>query len=139
MNSYDIFVHNKQKEGVSSLNPESPKSENPVSPKKDIKKSALLGYGSLLANRTYSTVVSEIQKSGNERLATDLSNLSRGATLAAAAVATNGLSLIPEAVSTVATQVTRYRNAARETRIASYEVKLKGSRANFNQGRVYFD
>ena len=137
--NYDIYVHKKGQEGVSPLNPESPINENAVSPRKAISTTALLGYGSLLANRTYSTIVQEVRASGNEELATTLSNISRGGTLIAGAIATKGLSLIPEVISSVASQVTRYRNAARETRIAQYEINLKGSRVNFNQGRVYFD
>lgn len=137
--NYDIYVHKKGVDGVSPLNPESPINENAVSPSPTLNKTALLGYGALLANRTYSTVVQEVRASGNEELATNLSNLSRGGTLIAAAVATKGLSLIPEVINSVATQVVRYRTAARETRIAEYEVNLKGSRVNFNQGRVYFD
>lgn len=139
MKSYDIFVHNKPREGTSPLTPESPAAENATSPGIDLKKSTLLGYGSLLANRTFSTVVEEISRSGNERLATDLSNIGRGATLIAGIVATKGLSLIPETINAVATQVSRYRDAARQSRIAQYDINLKGSRANFNQGRVYFD
>jgi hypothetical protein len=137
--NYDIYLHKKGQEGVSPLNPESPINENAVSPKPAISKAALLGYGSLLANRTYSTVVQEIRASGNEELATTLSNISRGGTLIAAAVATKGLSLIPEVINSTASQVVRYRSAARESRIAEYAVNLKGSRVNFNQGRVYFD
>lgn len=137
--NYDIYVHKKGQEGVSPLNPESPINENAVSPRKNIATTALLGYGSLLANRTYSTVVQEVRASGNEELANNLSNIARGGSLIAAAVATKGLSLIPEIINSTATQVVRYRAAARESRIAEYEVNLKGSRVNFNQGRVYFD
>lgn len=139
MAGYDVYVHKQGREGISPLNPESPTNENTTTPKQPITKTALLGYGSLLANRTYSTIVSEVKASGNEELATQLGNLSRGASLVAAAVATKGLSLIPEVINSAATQITRYRNAARESRVAEYEVNLKGSRVNYNQGRVYFD
>lgn len=139
MAGYDVYVHKQGREGISPLNPESPTNENATTPKQPITKTALLGYGSLLANRTYSTIVSEVKASGNEELATQLGNLSRGASLVAAAVATKGLSLIPEVINSAATQITRYRNAARESRVAEYEVNLKGSRVNYNQGRVYFD
>jgi len=135
----DIYVHKRPIDGATPINAQSPVNEAAASPKKGIKSATLLGYGSLLANRTITTVVDEIRKSGNEELSTTLSNLARGGSLIAAAVVTNGLSLIPEAISSVSQQVVRYRNAARESRVARYETNLKGSRVNFNQGRVYFD
>jgi len=139
MAGYDVYVHKQGREGVSALNPESPTNQNAVSPRKPVSKAALLGYGSLLANRTYSTVVGEVKASGNEELAQTLSNVGRAGSVIAAAVATKGLSLIPEAISGIAQQVTRTKTAERQTRIAEYEVNLKGSRVNYNQGRVNFD
>ena len=139
MAGYDVYVHKQGREGVSALNPESPTNENAVSPRSPVSKAALLGYGSLLANKTYSTVVGEIQASGNEELATQLGNLGRGVSLISAAVATKGLSLIPEVINSTATQFQRYRSAQRESRIAEYNVSLKGARVNYNQGRVNFD
>jgi len=139
MAGYDVYVHKQGREGVSALNPESPTNQNAVSPRKPVSKAALLGYGSLLANRTYSTVVGEIQASGNEELATQLGNLGRVAGIATAAFATGGLSLIPEVINSTAGQIQRYRAAKRESRIAEYNVSLKGARVNYNQGRVNFD
>lgn len=139
MAGYDVYVHKQGQEGVSPLNPESPVNENATTPKQPITKAALLGYGSLLANRTYSTIVSEVKASGNEELAQTLGNAGRVGAMVSAAVATKGLSLIPEAISGIAQQVTRVRTAERQTRLAEYEVNLKGSRVNYNQGRVYFD
>lgn len=135
----DIYVHKRPIDGATPINAQSPANEAAPSPKRGIKSATLLGYGSLLANRTITTVVDEIRKGGNEELSTTLTNIARGGTLIAAAVATSGLSLIPEAISSASQQLIRYRNAQRETRLAQYETNLKGSRVNFNQGRVYFD
>jgi hypothetical protein len=99
----------------------------------------MLAYGKLLANRTVNTIAQELKADGNERLSLQISNAANAANIAVSVIATKGLALIPLTISSIATQVTRQRAAARETRIAEVETRLKGGRSNFNQGRVYFD
>lgn len=136
----DIYVHKQGAEGASPLNPESPVNEAATNASRiAIKKTTLLGYGKLLANRTFSTIAQELKASGNERAATQLGNVSRGANMLVAAIATKGLSLIPQTVNAVAEQVVIQRTATRETKRAEIENRLKGGRSNFTQGRVYFD
>jgi hypothetical protein len=138
--AYDVYVHKQGVEGVSALNPESPANEVATNASRlAIKKTTMIGYGKLLANRTVNTIASELRADGNERAATVLNNISKGANMAVAAAVTGGLSLIPQTISSIATQVVRQRAAERETRKAELEVRLKGGRSNFNQGRVHFD
>jgi len=138
--AYDVYVHKQGVEGVSALNPESPANEVATNASRiAIKKTTLLGYGKLLANRTINTIASEMKADGNERAATALANTSRAANMLVAAVATKGLSLIPETISAVATQIVRQRAAERDTKRAELETRLKGGRSNFNQGSVHFD
>jgi regulator of protease activity HflC (stomatin/prohibitin superfamily) len=138
--AYDVYVHKQGVEGVSALNPESPANEVATNAARiAIKKTTLLGYGKLLANRTINTIASEMKADGNERAATELANTSRAANVLVAAVATKGLSLIPETISAVATQIVRQRAAERDTKRAELETRLKGGRSNFNQGSVHFD
>jgi hypothetical protein len=138
--AYDVYVHKQGVEGVSALNPESPANEAATNPtRKAIKYTTLLGYGKLLANRTINTIANELKADGNERAAVQLGNAVKGVNMAVAAIATNGLSLIPEVVNGVAQAVVRQRAAARETKIAEAERRLKGARTNFNQGSVHFD
>ena len=138
--AYDVYVHKQGVEGVSALNPESPANEVATNASRiAIKKTTLLGYGKLLANRTINTIASELKADGNERAATALANTSRAANMLVAAVATKGLSLIPETISSVATQIVRQRAAERDTKRAELETRLKGGRSNFNQGSVHFD
>jgi len=138
--AYDVYVHKQGVEGVSALNPESPANEVATNPaRKAIKYTTLLGYGKLLANRTINTIANELKADGNEQAAVVINNISRGATMAVAAYATYGLSLIPEVISSTATQIVRQRAAERDTRRAEVEMRLKGGRSNFNQGRVHFD
>jgi hypothetical protein len=138
--AYDLYVHKQGVEGVSALNPESPANEAATNPtRKAIKYTTLLGYGKLLASRTVNTIAAELKADGNERAATQLGNITKGVNMAVAAIATNGLSLIPEVISGAAETVVRYRAAERDTRRAEVEIRLKGGRSNFNQGRVHFD
>ena len=138
--AYDVYVHKQGVEGVSALNPESPANEAATNPtRKAIKHTTMLGYTKMLANRTINTIASELKADGNERAATQLSNISKGANMLVAAVATKGLSLIPQTISGVAEMVVRERAAQRDTQRAEIENRLKGGRSNFNQGRVHFD
>ena len=140
MASNDIYVHKQGVEGASPLNPESPANEVATNASRiAIKKTTLLGYGKLLANRTISTIAQDLKASGNERAATQLSNAAAGANMLVAAIATKGLSLIPQAVNAAAEQVVRVRQAERDTKQAELEIRLKGGRSNFSQGRVHFD
>jgi regulator of protease activity HflC (stomatin/prohibitin superfamily) len=99
----------------------------------------MLGYSKLLANRTVNTIAQELRADGNERAATALANTSKAANMLVAAIATKGLSLIPQTISSVAQQVVRQRAAVRDTQRAELETRLKGGRSNFNQGSVHFD
>jgi hypothetical protein len=138
--AYDVYVHKQGVEGVSALNPESPANEVATNPARTaIKKTTMLGYGKLLANRTINTVAQEMKADGNEELATQLNNSAKAANMAVAAIATKGLSLIPQTISAVASEVVRQRAVARENKSVEIERRLKGSRSNFNQGRVHFD
>ena len=138
--AYDVYVHKQGVEGVSALNPESPANEVATNASRiAIKKTTMLGYGKLLANRTVNTIAQQLKADGNEQAATVLSNVSKGANMLVAAIATNGLSLIPQTISGIAEAVTRERASVRDTQRAELETKLKGSRSNFNQGRVHFD
>jgi hypothetical protein len=136
----DIYVHKQGVEGASPLNPESPANEVATNAARlAIKKTALLGYGKLLANRAIGTIATELKADGNERLATQLGNVSKGANMLVAAIATKGLSLVPEAIGAVTSAVVRERAAARDTKRSEVEIRLKGGRSNFNQGSVHFD
>ena len=140
MASNDIYVHKQGVEGASPLNPESPANEVATNASRiAIKKTTLLGYGKLLANRTINTIAQDLKASGNERAATQLGNVSRGANMLVGVIATKGLSLIPQTISTVAEVVVNQRTATRETKRAEIETRLKGGRSNFSQGRVHFD
>jgi hypothetical protein len=140
MAGYDVYVHKQGAEGASPLNPESPANEVATNAARlAIKKTVLLGYGKMLANRAIGTITSELKADGNEKLATQLSVLSKAANMAVAAIATKGLSLIPEAVGAVTSAVARERAATRDSKRAEIEVRLKGGRSNFNQGSVHFD
>jgi hypothetical protein len=140
MPGYDVYLHTTPTEGTTPLNPESPPREAATNTARiAIKKTSMLAYGKLLANQTINTVAQELKADGNERLALTVSNLTNAANIAVSVIATQGLSLIPLTISSIASQVTRHRQAARETRIAEVETRLKGGRSNFNQGRVYFD
>ena len=138
--AYDVYVHKQGVEGVSALNPESPANEVATNASRvAIKKTTMLGYSKLLANRTVNTIAQELRSDGNERAATALANTSKAANMLVAAIATKGLSLIPQTISSVAQQVVRQRAAVRDTQRAELETRLKGGRSNFNQGSVHFD
>ncbi len=138
--AYDVYVHKQGVEGVSALNPESPANEVATNASRvAIKKTTMLGYSKLLANRTVNTIAQELRADGNERAATALANTSKAANMLVAAIATKGLSLIPQTISSVAQQVVRQRAAVRDTQRAELETRLKGGRSNFNQGSVHFD
>jgi len=138
--AYDVYVHKQGVEGVSALNPESPANEVATNASRiAIKKTTLLGYGKLLANRTVNTIAQELRADGNERAATQLSNAVQVGNMAFAAIATKGLSLIPQTISAVASEVVRQRAVIRENKSVEIERRLKGGRSNFSQGRVHFD
>lgn len=140
MASNDIYVHKQGVEGASPLNPESPANEVATNASRiAIKKTTLLGYGKLLANRTVNTIAQDLKANGNERAATQISNAATGANMLVGAIATKGLSLIPQTISTVAEVVVRERTAVRDSKRAEAEIRLKGGRSNFSQGRVHFD
>jgi len=135
-----LAIQKDTREGEHVLSSTSPAAESSTSASRTaIKKTTLLAYGKLLANRTVNTIASEMKADGNERLAVGISNAANAANIGVSIAATKGLSLIPIAISSVATQVSRFRAAERDTKRAELEVRLKGSRTNFNQGSVHFD
>lgn len=135
-----LAIQKNIQEGEHVLSPTSPVSESATSASKiAIKKTTMLAYSKILANKTVNTIAQELKADGNERAAVELSNVANAANMMVSLAATKGLALIPMTISTVATQVSRYRGAARESRIAEVETRLKGGRSNFNQGSVYFD
>ena len=135
-----LAIQKNIQEGEHALSATSPVSESATSASKiAIKKTTMLAYGKLLANKTMNTIAQEMKADGNERAAVELNNVANAANMMVSIAATKGLALIPMTISSVATQVTRYRAAARETRIAEIETRLKGGRSNFTQGSVHFD
>lgn len=135
-----LAIQKNIQEGEHILSATSPSSESATSAAKQAaRRTALLGYSKVLANRAMSTVTQELKADGNERLAVELSNIANAANIAVSIIATKGMSLIPMTINSVSTQVTRHRAAARETRISAVESRLKGGRSNFNQGSVHFD
>jgi len=139
MANQQIFVHKKGRDGTSAVTPQTPANENATSPSFDLKNTTLLGYGSVLAKRTFSTVTQEIRANGNEQAATALSNIGKGASMIALAYATGGLSLIGNAIDGAATAITNYRQVQRENRNREYERELLGTRKDFNIGGGVFD
>jgi alanyl-tRNA synthetase len=138
--AYDVYVHKQGVEGVSALNPESPANEVATNASRlAIKKTTMLGYGKLLANRTINTVAQELKASGNEQLATQLAQFSKTANTLVALAATKGLAAVPIVINTTAEAIVRERSAKREAKIAEVETRLKGGRSNFSQGSVHFD
>jgi hypothetical protein len=135
-----LAIQKNIQEGEHALSSTSPVSESATSASKiAIKKTTLLAYSKLLANKSISTVAQELKADGNERMAVELSNMANAANIIVSVASTKGLALIPMTISSVAQQVVRYRSAARETKIAEVERRLKGQRSNFSQGSVHFD
>jgi len=97
----------------------------------------LLGYGAMAAKSVYSTAVQEIRAGGNEELATNISNLTKGAGILIAAYYTGGLSLIPQGISAASTAYAREKNNQRANRAREYERSMRGNRVSYNQGGGY--
>lgn len=136
---YDIFNHKPGVEGASPLNPESPANETATDEKKKQKYKTMLRYGEMLAQRAYSTITQEIRAGGNQELATQLTKISALATSTTMAIASSGLSLIPEAINATAQLISTNRENQRQNKAARFEAELQGSKVNFNQGRIFYD
>ena len=120
--------------GRTTLSPSSPTTNQVASPSISPKGAMMIGYGAMAAKRTYSLVVNEIKAGGNEQLATDISNATTLIGVAVGAVATGGLSLIPQAISGVTSEISRYRNNQRMNKQIEFERSVKGSLNNYLNG-----
>lgn len=136
---YRMTMLKESPDGQAVLNATSPAEDATTSPKSPVKSSILLTYGKQIANQTVNTLVTDLRASGNEALATGLSNANTAITMTVAAVATGGLSLIGNAVQGSTTAFLNYRATQRENRRRDYEELLRGSRRDFNTGRGVFD
>jgi hypothetical protein len=123
------------KQGSTSVSPQSPDgAEMLTSPPISRKGAILLGYGAMTAKTVFNTVTQEIKAGGNEELATALSN---GVAIVMGAIATDGLSLVPLAVSTGAQFFTREKNAARQNQARMYAESMQGDRIDYMGGGSY--
>ena len=69
-----------------------------ISGKISLKSAALVTYGTMVAQKTISTLVGELAKNGNQTTSTSLSNAVGLVGAATAIIATQGLALIPMAI-----------------------------------------
>lgn len=136
---YRMTMLKESADGQAVLNSTSPVEDSTTSPKSPVKSSILMTYGKQIANQTINTAVTDLRASGNESLATGLSNANTAMTMTIAAIATGGLSLIGNAVQGSATAFLNYRATKRDNRRREYEELLRGSRRDFNTGRGVFD
>jgi len=136
---YRMTMLKENPDGQAVINTQSPNNESTSSPKSAIKSSVLITYGKQIANQTVNTVVADLRASGNEQIATQVTNLNQVATMGVLAVATGGLSLIGNAVQGASTMFLNYRQVQRENRRKEYDEMLRGSRREFNTGRGVFD
>lgn len=119
-------------------------SVSPVSPQQDVgspaisrKGAILLGYGAMVASQSIQLATNEIRAGGNEELATDIENVVKTAGIVTAVVATQGLALIPLAIQTGSTIVSRNLSMQRENRSREFERSMQGSRITYMQGVGY--
>ena len=124
-------------EGSTSLSPQSPKVAATASPGVSRKGIVLLGYGAMVAKSVYSTALQEIRAGGNEELATTISNITKSVGLITGAVATHGLSLIPQGIGIASSAYAREKKNQRINRAREYERSMRGNRVSYNQGGGY--
>lgn len=124
-------------EGSTSVNPQSPSGAQVGSPPISRKGAILLGYSAMATKAVYNTAIQEIRAGGNEELATTLENASTAVGITVGAIATGGLSLIPQAVSTASSLYTRERTNTRRNRARQYEESMRGERQTYGQGGGY--
>jgi len=134
MATHNIFVHKAGVEGESVVSTASPANEAGTSPKSATKNTVLIQYGTMAARQALSTITQDLRASGNEEIATTISNVSTVATMALAAYATGGLSLIANAIQGASTAIIDVRNTARENRNRDYAERLRGARVSNNMG-----
>jgi len=136
---YKLFMQKGMVEGESALSAVSPPDEGGTSPKPNQKNTVLTTYGYMLARQTVSTIASELAADGNEVAATAINNISKLATMAAAAYATGGLSLIGNAIQGGTTAIVDFRSTQRENRNRGYQRELQGARVTNNLGGSTYD
>lgn len=136
---YRVFLQKGTTEGESMLSSTSPSNEAGTSPKSNTKNTVLTTYGYMLARQTVSTIASELAADGNEVAATAINNISKFATIAAAAYATGGLSLIGNAIQGGTSALINFRSTQRENRNRTYQRELQGSRITNNLGGSAYD
>ncbi len=136
---YKVFIQKDATEGESVLSSTSPSAEGGTSPKANRKNTVLTTYGYMLARQTVSTIASELSADGNEVAATAINNLSKLTTMAVAAYATGGLSLIGNAIQGGTTAIIDYRSTQRENRNRAYQRELQGTRITNNLGGSTYD
>jgi hypothetical protein len=124
-------------EGSTSVSPQSPAGGTLSSPPISKKGAIMLGYSVMTAKAVYSTAIQEIRAGGNEEMATAMENATTGVGIVIGAIATSGLSLIPQAISTATQIYTRERNNTRQNQAREYERSMRGSRINYMGGGGY--
>ena len=124
-------------EGSTSLSPQSPTAGSVSSPPISRKGAMMLGYGVMTAKSVYNTAIQEIRAGGNEELATTLGNATTAVGIVVGAIATNGLSLIPLAISSGSSIYAREKNNQRVNRSRNFEESMRGTRINYMQSGGY--
>jgi hypothetical protein len=124
-------------EGSTSVSPQSPAGGSLASPPISRKGAIMLGYGVMTAKAVYNTAIQEIRAGGNEEMATTMENAVTGVGIVVGAIATQGLSLIPQAISTGTQIYAREQNNNRQNRAREYERSMRGSRINYMGGGGY--
>jgi hypothetical protein len=94
----------------------------------------MIGYGVQAARQTYTTIVNEISAGGNEQLTTSIQNAATLLGVVGGAIATSGATLVPQAISGVASQFTQSSTNQRENQNRIFEQKIKGSLNNYLNG-----
>ena len=124
-------------EGSTSVNPKSPIVSQTASPGISRKGAILIGYSVMAAKSVYNTAVQEIRAGGNEELATTLSNAVTAVGIVISVIETQGLILIPMAVSSGTQWFTREKSAQRKNRAIEFEKSMRGSRVSYMSGGGY--
>lgn len=135
--AHSIYVHKDLEQGASPLSPESPAGEIAVDSRPNYKAMAMVGMGIAMAHSTISNLTSELDAMGHEQLSATIRNTSRAVAMGVAIVATKGLALVPIAFDGLSSIILENRSIERQKREIELEMRLKGSRVSFNQGRVY--
>jgi len=126
-------------DGSTSVNPKSPNAQLTAtgSPPISRKGAIMLGYSAMAAKAVYNSAVQEIRAGGNEELATKMENGVMAVGIAISIIETQGLILIPMAVSADTQLFVREKSAQRQNRAIDYERSMRGSRVTYQQGGGY--